>query len=124
MIGRFGETNASSNLTLDFGFFSPRSLGNRVWLDDGGAAAANDGMINGPKPVSMASWSACIADNDGNGTPDGPAILTTTTSAGAAGDGYYLFSNLPAGQYIVGVDNSNFTAQPWLNGQQHRFCPR
>ncbi|MBI5950801.1 MAG: sortase [Chloroflexi bacterium] len=104
--GRYGEADASSNLTLDFGFMSPRSLGNRVWLDDGaGGGTANDGLINGTEAGIDGVLVSLYLDSDGNGVPDGPAILTDTTSNG----GYYLFSNFPAGRYVVGVNNTNFT---------------
>ena len=33
--GRWNESDDNSNLTIDFGFIPPLSLGNRVWIDDG-----------------------------------------------------------------------------------------
>lgn len=104
-IGRFGETDPNSNLTLDFGFVALRSLGNRVWLDNGaGGGAANNSIQDGTELGIDGVTVSLYQDNDGDGIPDGPAILTTTTSDG----GYYLFSNFPAGRYVVGIDASNF----------------
>ncbi len=104
-IGRFGETDPNSNLTLDFGFVALRSLGNRVWLDNGvGGSTANNGVQDGTEPGIDGVAVSLYPDSNGDGTPDGSAILTTTTSDG----GYYLFSNFPAGQYVVGIDASNF----------------
>lgn len=104
-IGRFGEIDANSNLTLDFGFVTLRSLGNRVWLDDGtGSGIANNSIQDGSEVGIDGVTLSLYLDSDGNGIPDGPAIMTATTSDG----GYYLFSNFPAGRYVVGIDASNF----------------
>ncbi|MFZ4816508.1 MAG: SdrD B-like domain-containing protein, partial [Phototrophicaceae bacterium] len=57
-IGRQLQRNDNSDLTIDFGFYRPSSIGNRVWFDDGrGGTAANiadggdielnDGVQNG-----------------------------------------------------------------------------
>ncbi|GAB4543351.1 MAG: hypothetical protein Fur002_15210 [Anaerolineales bacterium] len=106
-IGRFGEVDNSSNLTADFGFMSPRSLGNRIWLDDGGASGTpNNGVMDGDEAGISGVAVSLYLDNNGDGVPDSATpLLTDTTDA----NGYYLFSNFPAGKYVVGVDASNFT---------------
>ncbi|MCC6627374.1 MAG: carboxypeptidase regulatory-like domain-containing protein, partial [Chloroflexi bacterium] len=70
------------------------SLGNRVWedLDNDGRQEAGESGIGG---VTV----RLFADTNGDGTPDGPALATTTTNA----NGFYLFSNLSPGTYIVEI---------------------
>ncbi|HNB37012.1 MAG TPA: SdrD B-like domain-containing protein, partial [Anaerolineales bacterium] len=47
-IGRFGEIDTTSNVTVDFGFIPPMSLGNRVWIDEGaGTIPFRTGYNNG-----------------------------------------------------------------------------
>lgn len=103
--GRFGEQDDDSNLTLDFGFVQPHSIGNRVWRD-----SDNSGTINGVDDVNPGIANVMVnlyagIDVDGNGIPDDLTVLATTTTDA---DGYYLFGNLPAGNYIVGIPASNF----------------
>ena len=116
-IGRFGEVDASSNLTLDFGFVQTHSIGNIVWRD-----ADNSGTINGPDDASPGIGGVTVnlyagvdvivnaTGNPGNdGIPDDLTVLATTTTGSTSDDlGYYLFDNLPAGNYIVGIPASNF----------------
>jgi fimbrial isopeptide formation D2 family protein len=111
-IGRFGEVNANSNLTLDFGFVRPHSIGNRVWRD-----ADNSGTINAPDDLNPGIGGVLVhlyRDDDQDGIPDDvdtitgdfiPIATTTTDSAG-----FYLFDNLPAGDYVVGIPASNFAS--------------
>ena len=35
--------DSNSNLTVDFGFYKPMSIGNRVWLDTDGDGIRDDG---------------------------------------------------------------------------------
>jgi len=107
-IGRYGEVDSSSNLTADFGFMSPRSLGNRIWLDDGGTTGTpNNGVMDGDEAGIAGVAVSLYMDANADGVPDSVTpLLTDTTDA----NGYYLFSNFPAGTYIVGVDSSNFTS--------------
>ncbi|MEZ4707401.1 MAG: SdrD B-like domain-containing protein [Caldilineaceae bacterium] len=86
----------NANLTVDFGFYEPLSLGNRVWLDvNNDGSAAGEAGIDG---VVVNLYNAI------NGLPDGAPIDTQTT----AGGGYYLFDDLPQGEYIVEIDAVNF----------------
>ncbi len=89
-----------SNRTVDFGFVTVYSLGNRVWLDDGsGGGGANDGVRNGSEPGIDGITVNLYRDSDNNGIPDGGVIATMPT----AGGGYYRFDNLVPGTYIVEV---------------------
>ena len=55
-------------------------------------------------------------DADGQFTPNVDEFYATTTTATQAGNaGYYLFDNLPAGDFIVQVENSNFNTSQILN---------
>lgn len=81
------------------------SLGNQVWLD-----ADNDGTLDvGETPIAGVALEL-YADADNNGEPDldetGVPNVLATAETGA--DGAYLFSELPAGTYIVGIPEENF----------------
>jgi len=112
--GNNSETNANSDLTIDFGFNAQTmSLGNRVWLDDGaGGGTPNDGLLNGGEVGIDGVTVELYVDTNGDGTPDGVAVGTTVTTGG----GYYLFDNLPPGDYIVSVVESNFNTGGVLYG--------
>jgi len=83
------------------------SLGNRIWNDannngslDTGETGINNVVVN------------LYKDSNDDGTPDGAAIATDTTTNG----GYYRFDNLLADNYIVEVAASNFnTGNPLVN---------
>ncbi|MEM7033138.1 MAG: SdrD B-like domain-containing protein, partial [Chloroflexota bacterium] len=91
--GSFIDTN--SNLTVDFGFFGPLSLGNQVWTDTN-----NNGQID---PGEMGVPNVVVNLLDSTGTT---ILSTTTTNAG----GFYTFTNLISGTYIVSVPPTNFQA--------------
>ncbi|MEZ4619923.1 MAG: SdrD B-like domain-containing protein, partial [Caldilineaceae bacterium] len=93
------------NLTVDFGCYLPVSLGNRVWFDDGRSGGlADNGLMDGGEP-GVANVVMGLLDGekrpivDDNGRP-----LTTTTDIA----GYYLFTDLLPGEYVVQVRPSNF----------------
>jgi SdrD B-like domain len=99
--------DARSNLTVDFGFYTPAvidrySIGNRVWMD-----ANNDGLLNNGE---MGIDGVAVLLLDGAGSPAG----TFTT----AGGGYYRFDNLLAGNYTVRIDASNFATGGALAGKE------
>jgi len=72
----------------------PLSLGNQVWND-----ANNNGLIdNGEVGLPNVTVNLYL-DSNQDGTPDGSAIATQQTNNG----GYYLFTNLEPGTYIVEV---------------------
>ncbi len=96
-----------SNLTVDFGFVSGYSLGNQVWLDTDGDGRIDDGEA----PVEGVTVALLRPDGTPVTGPDGQP-LTTTTDA----DGLYLFTGLPAGDYVVSVLADNFAAAGPLAG--------
>ncbi|MDQ7035642.1 MAG: SdrD B-like domain-containing protein, partial [Anaerolineae bacterium] len=101
------EPDNNSDLTIDFGFYVPMSIGNRVWFDTGAGVLTNNGLED---PSESANGVAAVAltlyRDDGNGTfGAGDTVYATTTTDA---NGYYLFDNLPPGDYFVAVDQSNF----------------
>ncbi|MEM1215137.1 MAG: SdrD B-like domain-containing protein [Bacteroidota bacterium] len=104
--------DADGNMTLDFGFFAPVSLGNYTWID-----TDMDGTQDGGEPV-LANVTVTLFNADGTPvTQDAagnPYTNTTTTNS----MGLYTFSDLPPGDYYAVFDLStapggnfyNFTA--------------
>lgn len=88
--------DANSNLTVDFGIIDAAtvSLGNLVF-DDINDNGKRDSSETGVSGVTVDLY----VDADGDGTPDGAAIKTTTTNS----TGYYLFTDLIAGKYVVAI---------------------
>ncbi|MCS6993061.1 MAG: SpaA isopeptide-forming pilin-related protein, partial [Anaerolineales bacterium] len=114
--GTYGQTDANSNLTIDFGFVRPpRSIGNYLWFDTGTGANTNNGIFDaGEQPVAGARVNL-YRDNNNDGIPDDLGVIGDRSDDWIAWDvtdsnGYYLFDNLPPGRYIVGVDPDNFDA--------------
>ena len=118
--GLYRETDDFSDLTIDFSFLEPRfSIGNRVWFDlnnngvwDPAATSATGADEAGVSGVTVRLY----RDTNGNGifnrTSGDTLVATTTTDA----DGYYLFDDLPAGDYFVWIDELMFRAgAPLLN---------
>ena len=106
--GRFGEADNNSDLTIDFGFFIPMSLGNRVFLDDGtGGGTYNNGIMDGGETPVANVRVELYHDNNNDGIPDvGGLIGFDVTDAG----GYYLFDDIAEGKYVVLIPGGNFTA--------------
>uniref|UniRef100_UPI0033657A0F SdrD B-like domain-containing protein n=1 Tax=Candidatus Albibeggiatoa sp. nov. BB20 TaxID=3162723 RepID=UPI0033657A0F len=111
-------TNGDYDPTWDAGIVLPigeLNLGNRVWFDDdkdGIYTAANEEGINDVK-LNL------YRDTDGNGeyTVDVDKYLTsTTTFTKDSVEGYYIFKQLIAGDYIVQIDHSNFRKDAALEG--------
>ena len=101
----------SSDLTVDFGFYQPVTVGDFVWNDANGNGVQDWGEagING---VALT-----LTGTNGLGQP-------VTDHAATSGNGAYLFTEAP-GAYTVTVDASNFagggalasyTASPTLQG--------
>jgi subtilisin-like proprotein convertase family protein len=111
-LGSGPAANNNSNLTVDFGFFPPMTLGNRVWLDNGVGGGGNDnGNMDGAERGIAGVLLRLLDSNrqpvlNASGQP-----MTTTTDA----NGHYLFIDLTPGQYIVCVDTTNFQAGGPLN---------
>ena len=80
--------------TLDAGYCpTSMSLGNRVWYDTN-----NNGINDGENGIFDLEVYLYQDDNNDN-VADGPKIATLNTDA----NGYYLFTGLVPGNYIVGV---------------------
>jgi len=101
-----------SNLTIDFGFFltppiTTYSLGNRVWADNNDSGTIDNGE-KGVGGVVVNLYSVT------GGVPSATPIRTLTTDA----NGYYLFDNLPPGDYVVEIAGSNFNPGGPLAGSR------
>ena len=105
------DSSRDAGLLLPTG---PMSLGDFVWLDTNGNGLEDDGQtgINGVK-VNLYKDS----DNNGVYTPGTDQFIATTTTYTVGGNpGFYSFTSLPVGKYIVQIDPSNFGAGGTLNG--------
>lgn len=103
------STNASRYFSIDDICFrqTSLSLGNRVWYDtdnDGINDAAENGIAN--VIVNL------YKDDNNDNVADGAPIASTTTNS----TGYYMFSTLTAGNYIVGVVTPNGYMRSTVNG--------
>jgi SdrD B-like domain/Secretion system C-terminal sorting domain len=90
--------NGQNNHNIDFGFKALTSLGDKVWRDD------NTNGIQDTGEPGVAGVAVTLYNNSG------AAISTTVTDA----YGNYLFDNLAAGTYQIGVTppaNYSFTTQ-------------
>ncbi|MEZ4670818.1 MAG: SdrD B-like domain-containing protein [Anaerolineae bacterium] len=100
--------NDHTNLSVDFGFFGTPvsySLGNRVWRDNNNSGAIDAGE---PGIGSVVLNLYTVA----GGVPSATPLRTTSTNP----NGYYLFDNLPAGDYVVAVSGVSCTAGAPLSG--------
>jgi hypothetical protein len=85
-------------IDANFGFEPTGTIGNYVWSDLSGDGQQNDGVASGLNGVAVLLY----ADTNADGLPDGAAISSTTTSNDISGNpGYYEFSNVPAGSYVI-----------------------
>ena len=90
------DNDDSSDQTIDFGFWHPYSIGNRVWLDKDNSGDINE--ADGSTP-GIANVVVDLYDCSGN------KLNTTVTDS----TGYYRFDDLNAGCYQAEVAQSNFT---------------
>lgn len=103
--------DANSDMTVDCGFHrseTPKySIGNQIWLDNGGgnAANANNGIKDLGEPRTTQAIQVELWDAANN-------VLQGMTS----NDGYYLFSDLEAGDYKVCLTAANFKSSGALAG--------
>ena len=94
-----GVDDDNSNLSIDFGFVPKLALGNRIWYD-----TDNDGEFDADESGVEAGITVNLLDSGGN-------TITTATTAG----GYYLFENLPPGDYIVEIPSTEFESGDTLH---------
>ena len=80
--------------TYDAGYASRYALGDLVWDD-----RDNDGVFQVGEPGIDGVTVRLYVDADDNGLPDGAALASQTTSSG----GYYRFTDLATGTYVVEV---------------------
>jgi len=106
------QPDAQANMTVDFGFYTI-TLGNQVWNDAGAGANKNNGLLDtdesGIDNVTAELYAAngtriMLVGPDGiPGTADDVAAETTT-----GGGGFYAFTGLPAGDYILRIPAYEF----------------
>lgn len=108
------STGTTTNPSVDFGFVPDTnldfSLGNRIWFDTN-----NDGSINGSE-VGVGNVAVDLYLDNG-GTPgvfDAGDTLVTSTATDS--NGYYMFNNLPAGNYVVVIPSTQFDSGGPLAG--------
>lgn len=105
------DPNWDAGLILPTGVMS---LGNFVWIDNDNNGNFNPATESGINDVVVNLYED--SNNDGTFTPNVDAFLATTTTQTSGGKlGYYLFENLAPGDYIVQIDDSNFSANGLLN---------
>jgi len=92
--GNDGDTDTSTNRTVDFGFVKPASVGNYIWLDEN-----SDGLQDAGEP-GLANVTVQLKDAAGT------VVATTTTDA----NGGYLFSDLLPGDYFIDIDENTLPA--------------
>ncbi len=89
-VGSAGENDH----TYDAGYASRYSVGDLVWDDRN-----NDGSFQVGEPGIDGVTVRLSVDADDNGIPDGTALASQTTSSG----GYYRFTDLAPGTYVIEV---------------------
>ncbi|MEM9836154.1 MAG: SdrD B-like domain-containing protein [Bacteroidota bacterium] len=95
-----GLTDENGNMTLDFGFFAPVSVGDTAFVDVDG-----DGQ-QGPMDEPLGGVTVVLLDSSGDTvTVDAEGNMITGVTTTMA-DGSYLFGNLPPGAYSVIFDIS------------------
>jgi protocatechuate 3,4-dioxygenase beta subunit len=96
--------NNNSQLRIDFVFEQVLyQIGNLVWLDTGAGSNYGNGVANsGESGISGVTVELFAASDTGFTS----ALQTTTTSAA----GNYVFSNLPAGSYVVRIPTAQLPA--------------
>ena len=102
--------DANGNMTVDFGFFAPVSIGSQVFYDADNSGDDNGGTEPGIDGVTV----ELFMDTDGDGfyTPGVDMLVATTTTMNG---GLYFFGDLAPGDYIVGVtppDTARLSSTP------------
>ncbi|MEO8357955.1 MAG: sortase, partial [Chloroflexota bacterium] len=102
-----GQPDTQANMTIDFGFYTI-TLGNQVWND-----LDNSGILDGAE-VGFGGVTVELRSGDGS------ALLGTTTTSGG---GFYTFTGLPAGDYIVRLPAVNFNPGGFLRDYRSSTGP-
>ena len=95
-----GDNDPNSNLTVDFGFYELMALGNEVWHD------VNDNGVIDEAEGHFPGVVLNLLDENRNPILDPVTGLPMTTMTDVTG--FYTFTQLYPGNYIVQVDPSNF----------------
>ena len=90
--------SGENDITWDMGLYTLASLGDYVWYDKDGDGCQDADEV-GIEGVTVRLYE----DNDANGIPDGPELANTQTD----GTGFYQFTELAAGTYVVKFDKPN-----------------
>ncbi|MBK8505305.1 MAG: DUF11 domain-containing protein [Saprospiraceae bacterium] len=93
------------NMTVDFGFFAPHSIGNQIWVD-----ANNNGQFDSGEAVLS---NVVVVLHFVDTVLDQCVVIDTILTDM---NGKYLFSNLVAGDYIVEIPAINFAPGGPLDG--------
>ncbi|MBK9780888.1 MAG: sortase [Anaerolineales bacterium] len=103
--GEFGDSPAglTTDLTVDFGFKSVYSLGNRVWFDTNNDGVLQNGTEVGVNGVLVELYRDTNTNNQYDSGTD-TLVTTDTTDV----NGYYRFDNLEPGSYLVVIPSDNF----------------
>jgi protocatechuate 3,4-dioxygenase beta subunit len=96
-----GYHDNRSNFSIDFGFSPLYRLGNLVWFD-----ADNDGIAQTGE-TGLAAVEVELFRDTGDGVPQSGEFVSSTVTDG---NGYYSFTNLPAGNYIVVLPGAGIPA--------------
>ncbi|SDJ16746.1 Cna protein B-type domain-containing protein [Frankineae bacterium MT45] len=88
-------TGGQSDLSLDFGFVKPVSVGDYVWVDK------NHNGIQDAGEKGLAGVTLTLTDSKGQPVTDLNGVAVAPTKSDA--NGKYGFSNLPPGTYTVSV---------------------
>jgi len=91
------------NSTIDAGLWQPMALGNYVWIDTNNNGLNDEPASNGVNGVSVNLY----LDNGDGILGAGDSLISTTTTTNG---GYYLFTHLISGTYLVQIPSSNFAA--------------
>ena len=101
----------NGDLSIDFGFWTPVSLGNTVWFDNGDDAGGttlanvNNGILDGDE-AGIEGVTVFLFRN----TPSDPINTTPVATTTTNGDGVYSFEGLQPGSWSVYLPPSNFAA--------------
>ena len=101
-----GTVDNQADMTNDFGFYQPLSLGNQVWND-----VNNNGLLDGGE-TGLGSVKVTIFRASDLVTPLESQLTTAA--------GYYLFTGLGTDSYVVQVDPATLPAGTWLFSSRRR----